>query len=136
VAEALREVTGITIWPGNVADYQRSLSLVRDQLDEEEIGAAWAAGRALPLHQAVAEVLAEEPSSQSPGAVSGLELTRREWEVVALVAEGLTNRQIGARLFITEGTARLHVKHILQKLGFTSRAQIAVWAVEHGLTAG
>ncbi len=45
----------------------------------------------------------------------------------------LTNREIGRRLFITEGTARLHVKHILRKLGFTSRAQVAAWAVEHQL---
>jgi DNA-binding NarL/FixJ family response regulator len=52
----------------------------------------------------------------------------------ALVAQGLTNRQIGAALFITEGTARLHVKHILQKLGFNSRAQIAAWAVERRIT--
>ena len=57
-------------------------------------------------------------------------------QVAALVARGLTNRQIGAVLFITEGTARLHVKHILQKLGFSSRAQIAAWVVEHRIAAG
>jgi non-specific serine/threonine protein kinase len=53
--------------------------------------------------------------------------------VAALVACGLTSRQIGERLFITEGTAALHVKHILAKLGFTSRAQVAAWAVEQRL---
>ena len=45
-----------------------------------------------------------------------------------LVAEGLTNRQIAARLVISERTAGNHVAHILTKLGFTSRAQIAAWA--------
>ncbi len=46
---------------------------------------------------------------------------------------GLTNRQIAEALVITEGTAANHVVHILGKLGFSSRAQVAVWAAEHGL---
>jgi len=55
-------------------------------------------------------------------------LSRREAEVAALVAGGLTNRQIGERLFISERTAENHVKHILTKLGFASRSQIAAWS--------
>ena len=47
--------------------------------------------------------------------------------MAALVAEGLTNRQIGARLFISERTVATHVRNILNKLGFASRAQIANW---------
>jgi non-specific serine/threonine protein kinase len=47
--------------------------------------------------------------------------------VALLVAKGLTNRRIGEKLVITEGTAALHVRHILNKLGFHSRAQIAAW---------
>jgi non-specific serine/threonine protein kinase len=62
-------------------------------------------------------------------------LTRREREVAALIARGRTNRQIAAELFITEGTAANHVVHILNKLGYNTRAQIAVWAVEQGLLA-
>jgi DNA-binding CsgD family transcriptional regulator len=61
-------------------------------------------------------------------------LTERQREVAALVARGLTNRQIGEALVITEGTANLHVKHILRKLGFATRAQIAAWATRHGFT--
>jgi pimeloyl-ACP methyl ester carboxylesterase/DNA-binding CsgD family transcriptional regulator len=60
-------------------------------------------------------------------------LSPREREVATLVAQGLTNRQIAERLVVTEGTATLHVKHALAKLGFHSRAQIAAWAVERGL---
>ena len=52
-------------------------------------------------------------------------LSAREAEVAALVADGLTNRQIAARLVISERTAGNHVAHILTKLGFTSRSQIA-----------
>jgi DNA-binding CsgD family transcriptional regulator/tetratricopeptide (TPR) repeat protein len=55
-------------------------------------------------------------------------LSGREAEVAALVAEGLTNREIGERLFISQRTAENHVKHILTKLGFTTRSQIAAWS--------
>jgi DNA-binding NarL/FixJ family response regulator len=60
-------------------------------------------------------------------------LSRREREVAALVARGLSNREIAATLFLSERTAENHVQHILTKLGFGSRAQIAAWAVAEGL---
>jgi DNA-binding CsgD family transcriptional regulator len=59
-------------------------------------------------------------------------LSTREDEVARLVAEGLTNREIAQRLFISERTAQNHVQHILTKLDFTSRAQIAAWVTAHG----
>jgi len=62
-------------------------------------------------------------------------LTERECEIAALVAEGLTNRQIADRLIIADRTAETHVQHILNKLGYSSRAQIAAWAAQHGLVA-
>ena len=61
------------------------------------------------------------------------ELSRRELEVAALIARGMTNRQIANELVITEGTAANHVKHILARLTLRSRVQIATWAIEHGL---
>jgi DNA-binding CsgD family transcriptional regulator/tetratricopeptide (TPR) repeat protein len=54
-------------------------------------------------------------------------LTRREWEIAALISEGLSNRQISDRLFISERTAQNHVQHILTKLGVPNRGQVAVW---------
>jgi DNA-binding CsgD family transcriptional regulator len=57
-----------------------------------------------------------------------LPLTPREREVAVLVGEGLTNRQIAARLYLSERTAQNHVQHILTKLGLPNRGQIAVWA--------
>lgn len=59
-------------------------------------------------------------------------LSPRETEVAELVAEGLTNRQIAERLIISERTAQNHVQHILTKLGFTTRSQIAAWSVRAG----
>lgn len=54
-------------------------------------------------------------------------LTRRELEVAELVAQGLTNRGIASRLFLSERTAQNHVQHILDKLGLPNRSQIALW---------
>ena len=60
-------------------------------------------------------------------------LTSRERDVVVLIAEGRSNRAIAERLVITEGTAEVHVKHILTKLGLKSRTQVALWAAQRGL---
>ncbi|MGH9095314.1 MAG: response regulator transcription factor, partial [Acidimicrobiales bacterium] len=57
------------------------------------------------------------------------ELTTREHEVAALVAEGLTNGQIAAKLYISTKTASVHVSNILAKLGMRSRAEVAAWVV-------
>jgi DNA-binding NarL/FixJ family response regulator len=54
-------------------------------------------------------------------------LSPREIEVARLVARGLTNKQIGEALFVSERTAENHVQHILVKLGFSNRSQIAAW---------
>jgi DNA-binding NarL/FixJ family response regulator len=63
-------------------------------------------------------------------------LTPRELEVASLVARGLTNRQIADELVIAARTADNHVGHILDKLGLTSRAQIAAWITARGLLPG
>jgi DNA-binding NarL/FixJ family response regulator len=57
----------------------------------------------------------------------------REREVARLIARGLTNKQIAAELVIAEGTADRHVSNILGKLDFSTRAQVAAWAVEHAV---
>ncbi|MGH8991685.1 MAG: helix-turn-helix domain-containing protein, partial [Acidimicrobiia bacterium] len=71
-----------------------------------------------------------------PPAPPGLSmLTRRELQVLALVAEGRTNRQVADGLFISEKTASLHVSHILAKLGVASRGQAGALAHRLGLVA-
>ncbi|MBV9596753.1 MAG: AAA family ATPase [Chloroflexi bacterium] len=60
-------------------------------------------------------------------------LTRREGDVAGLIAAGRSNREIARELVISEGTVEVHVKHILSKLAFRSRSQVAVWASQHGL---
>jgi DNA-binding NarL/FixJ family response regulator len=63
------------------------------------------------------------------------ELTPREREVAALLAEGLTNADVARRLYISPKTAAVHVSNILAKLGMGSRAEVAAWAVRQGLAA-
>jgi DNA-binding CsgD family transcriptional regulator len=63
------------------------------------------------------------------------ELTAREREVAALVADGLTNGQLAERLYISPKTAAVHVSNILTRLGLSTRAEIAAWAVRHDLSA-
>lgn len=70
----------------------------------------------------------KSPTSRKPV------LSAREAEVAALVADGLTNRQIAAELVISERTAQNHVQHILTKLGFATRSQIATWAARGGMS--
>jgi non-specific serine/threonine protein kinase len=60
-------------------------------------------------------------------------LTRREVEVARLVATGRSNREIAAEFVLSERTVESHVQHILTKLGFTSRAEVAAWVVRSGL---
>jgi DNA-binding NarL/FixJ family response regulator len=69
------------------------------------------------------------PGSADPGPAAPGPLGPREADVARLVADGLTNKQIGTRLFISERTVDSHVRSILNKLGFSSRAQIAAWMV-------
>jgi DNA-binding NarL/FixJ family response regulator len=62
------------------------------------------------------------------------QLTRRERQVAELVADGLTNREISTRMHISERTADSHLQHVMDKLGFNSRAQVAAWYAPNGRT--
>jgi DNA-binding NarL/FixJ family response regulator len=71
--------------------------------------------------------------TRPPASAGPVRLTRREEEVAGLVSVGLSNRQIGERLFVSERTAETHVQNILTKLAFNSRSQVAAWAVRQGI---
>ena len=133
----LLEVAGYRRTPAHREWSERRLRPVRQALSEPFQAAAWAEGRAMSPQEAVDYALAPDAapaSAPAAGAPAG-DLTVREREVAALVAQGLTNRQIGDALVISEGTARVHVAHVLAKLGFHSRVQVAAWAAAHGVLA-
>jgi len=91
-----------------------------------------AEGRRLSPEEAVRLALANEPDDAAPPGPRPA-LTRRETEVAELAARGLTNRDIAAQLYLSVRTVEAHVDHILTKLGFRTRTQLAVWAHEQGL---
>ena len=74
------------------------------------------------------------PGRADYGSGPGGALTRREAEVAELVSQGLRNRDIAEKLFIEVDTVENHVQHILQKLDFHSRAQIAAWQAERRMS--
>lgn len=95
------------------------------RLQEEALGRPtvirlWAAGEQLSLHEAI-ELALREPADRNQG------LSDRELEIAEKVYLGLSNKQIAAALFISPRTVDSHVQRILSKLGFATRAQIAVW---------
>jgi DNA-binding NarL/FixJ family response regulator len=93
-------------------------------------------GRRARIDLATAADPGDETRAEDPRAtgVRRLGLTPRETEVLGLVAEGHTNRQIAERLFISVKTASVHVSNILAKLGVANRAEAAVAAHRLGLT--
>ncbi|MGD6753426.1 helix-turn-helix transcriptional regulator [Streptomyces sp. BH105] len=101
----------------------------RRVLGDSAYDSAFRAGTIAPVDEVIARATGDEPPAPAVEPDEQLTplgvLTRREREVAALVAEGLSNRQIAQRLVISKRTADAHVEHILTKLGFSSRAQIA-----------
>jgi non-specific serine/threonine protein kinase len=138
----LRDVIGAPPRLAERPHYERDLAAVRGRLGEAAFADAHAAGQAMSPEAAVEYALAADgpassteasPPAEAVATVPSPSLTRRELEVAALIAQGLTNRLIAERLVISEMTADSHVSHILRKLGVRSRAQVATWAVEQGM---
>jgi two-component system, NarL family, response regulator LiaR len=105
--------------------------------EAEEVAAAVRAAYAGEVHldPAVARLLAQRMrTKKSPENDLVEPLTDREKDVLRLLGQGMSNKEIGAALFITERTARTYVSNILGKLGLASRTQAALYAVEHKLT--
>jgi DNA-binding CsgD family transcriptional regulator len=122
--------------------YEEEVALVRDRLGPATFAAEWAAGRAMPREQAVAEALAflesgtpPEPALEPapPVPASAFDLTPREREVLALIAQGKSNQEIADTLFISPHTTKVHVRSILGKLNLDSRTAAAAFALQHGL---
>ena len=133
-AEAFRKSLGRHRSPVDQADYDKRVDSTRAGLRNTAFAAAWAEGKAMTLEEAIGYALApvEPAAPPAQGTQKGL-LTPREQQVAALVVHGLTNREIASSLTVSERTVDAHVQHILDKLGFHSRAQVASWATERGL---
>jgi ATP/maltotriose-dependent transcriptional regulator MalT len=136
-ADAVYQYLGARRSPAETQKRAQWLTPSRQQLGADLADRVWAEGAALDLDAAIALALGGESAAEPAGSTQPLPLagvlTAREHEVVALVARGLTNREIADELVISAHTAQRHVENILGKLGFSSRTQIAAWAVSQGL---
>ncbi|QYB00456.1 protein kinase (plasmid) [Rhodococcus sp. USK10] len=133
-ADALGRALGSSsvLFPTLLVRHEDCERLTRTALGERAFEAARREGALLGFEGAVAYALGERTEAATkPTGSSATGLTKREREVADLVAQGLTNKAIAAKLVISPRTAQGHVEHILTKLGFTSRTQIAGWVVEH-----
>jgi non-specific serine/threonine protein kinase len=113
----------------HVAGYHRDCERqARQALGEAAFRAAYHRGLELPAEDVLAYAL-QQPSKKppAPAVPAGAPLTARELQVARLIAGGRSNKEIAAELVISQRTAENHVEHILTKLGFTSRAQVAAW---------
>ncbi|WP_345347772.1 protein kinase domain-containing protein [Rhodococcus olei] len=121
-----------TILPQPHHLHNECVRTTRSALGPRRFETALRKGRAMEMDEAVAYALNAQPADTPPTSGPGGSLTKRERQVADLVAQGLTNKQIAAKLVISQRTAEGHVEHILAKLGFTSRAQVAAWVAEAG----
>jgi predicted ATPase/DNA-binding CsgD family transcriptional regulator len=134
-AETLATQTGSDMMGPAVPFLASAKQLARDSLGAVAFDAEYAAGKRMSRDAAVRLALGEPgPSDDSAAdAPAASPLAKREVEVARLIAEGMSNKQIGLRLFISEATVASHVRHIMDKLGFNSRSQIAVWMASPAL---
>jgi DNA-binding NarL/FixJ family response regulator len=143
--EAVRAANGDILDPADHMISDRNIATVRAHMDAVSFAAAWAAGRSMLLEQAIAEALeplpqlrlptsppvAPQPTTPTSSYPAGL--TRREVEVLRLIAQGLTDAQVAERLVVSAHTVHAHLRSIYGKLDVTSRAAATRFAVEHHL---
>ena len=110
---------------------RRSIELSRAHLGPRRNDQAWSVGLKMDLDQAM-EYALEETDGTEPVASHG-PLSRREFDVVRLLAGGLTNREIAEKLFLSERTVEGHLDRIRNKLALRSKTEIAAWAIESGV---
>jgi DNA-binding CsgD family transcriptional regulator len=128
-ADTIRTGTGARVMPFLAPSMQQAKASAIAALGASRFEAEFKAGSRLSREAAVRLALGETghaAAAASDSAGAGL-LAKREMEVARLVADGLSNKEIGARLFISEHTVDSHVRSILNKLACNSRAQIAAW---------
>ncbi|MFI8964854.1 response regulator [Streptomyces sp. NPDC053493] len=93
------------------------------------------AGHVLLQPEVAGVLLSQDDSGHGGGTGRGSTLTEREREVLGLIADGRSNREIARALVLSEKTVKTHVSNILMKLDLADRTQAALWAVRHGLTS-
>jgi DNA-binding CsgD family transcriptional regulator len=123
-ADTLRRATGYQRFRLHQARYDAAVQALRAALGDEVFTQAWDEGTALSVDEAVSYALRGRGERGRP-AMGWESLTPAEREVARLVAEGLANKEIAARLFVSPRTVQTHLTHMYGKLDVTSRVQLA-----------
>jgi DNA-binding CsgD family transcriptional regulator len=129
-ADAARQRMGVVRFKIYDADYEASITALRDAMGHNEFEDAWAQGAALSTDEAIAYAQRGRGERKRPG-TGWAALTPAELDVVRLVGEGLANKDIGARLFVSARTVETHLTHVYNKLGLASRVQLAQEVARH-----
>ena len=133
-AAAAIERVGSRLTPGGQANYDSATATARAAVGEDAFTEMWTRAACWSLKRRSPKTLFFLNWSASLVRKLAKGLTPREAEVLALLAEGRTDREIGEALFVSRHTARNHVANILAKLGVSSRSAAAAHAVRHGLS--
>jgi predicted ATPase/DNA-binding CsgD family transcriptional regulator len=131
-AESVQAGVGATVQPYLVPLLANAKESTRSALGASAFQAELQTGQRLSRDAAIGLALDEPAAAAASTEPTMSPLGKREAQVAQLVAEGLSNKQIGARLLISEHTVDSHIRAILNKLGFNSRAQIAAWMASSG----
>jgi predicted ATPase/class 3 adenylate cyclase/DNA-binding CsgD family transcriptional regulator len=129
-AEAFRQRVGMVRFKVWDAGYETSIAALRDAMGDNDFDHASAEGAVLSTEEAIAYAQRGRGERKRP-ATGWASLTPAELDVVRLVAEGLTNNDIAARLFVSPRTVQTHLTHVYNKLGGTSRVQLVQEAARH-----
>ncbi len=123
-ADGIRERTGEVRFQIYQAEYDASVEALRNAMDDKDFEAAWAEGAALSTTEAIAYAQRGRGERKRPS-TGWASLTPAELDVVRLVSEGLGNKDIATRLFVSPRTVQSHLTRVYTKLGFASRVQLA-----------
>ena len=127
-AERARADLGLVRWPPDQPRLSALEDSLRVVLGDEAFAAGWAEGAGMSLEEAIAWARRARGSRKRP--TGGWDsLTPTETQVVELAAAGLTNPQIGERMFISRATVKVHLAHVFQKLDVSNRAELTAQAV-------
>jgi len=129
-AHAIRQRIGEVCFKIYAAGYEASVAALRDAMGEKDFDSAWAEGAALSTEEAIAYAQRGRGERKRP-ASGWASLTPTERDVIRLVSEGLGNKDIATRLFVSPRTVQTHLTHVYTKLGLTSRVQLVQEAARH-----
>ena len=129
-AHVIRQRMGVVRFKVWDAGYEASVAALRNPMGEKDFESAWVEGAVLSTEEAIAYAQRGRGERKRP-ATGWASLTPAERDVVRLVSEGLGNKDIATRLFVSPRTVQSHLTHVYTKLGLTSRVQLVQEAARH-----